>query len=120
MILPDSTILLDYMLNKFMQTVANLVVHEDRMFENLNKTKGIIFSGKVLLALINKGLTRDEAYDKVQKAAFSAKVDGLEFKETLLKDDGIRSILTVEEIEGIFDLKYHLKNVDRIFRRVGI
>jgi adenylosuccinate lyase len=119
-ILPDSTILLDYMLNKFIGVVSNLVVNEERMLENLNKSKGIIFSGKALLDLIAKGLTRDEAYDKVQDVAFSAKKDGLEFKEALLRDDGIRSVLTVKEIEEIFNHRYYLRNVDRIFRRVGI
>lgn len=119
-ILPDSTILLDYMLNKFTETVAHLVVNEDRMLENLNRSKGIIFSGRLLLALIDKGLQRDEAYDKIQKVAFVAKRDNLEFKEALLRDDGIPSLLSVKEIEEIFNFKYHLKYIDRIFRRVGI
>lgn len=119
-ILPDSTILLDYMLNKFMETVSNLIVHEDRMLENLKISKGIIFSGHVLLELVKKGLTRDEAYDAVQKAAFSAKKNNLEFKDALLHDEGVRLVLSADEIEGAFDFKYHLKNVDRIFRRVGI
>ncbi|MFA6142860.1 MAG: adenylosuccinate lyase [Candidatus Omnitrophota bacterium] len=119
-ILPDSTILLDYMLNKFMDIAGHLVVNEDRMIENLNRSKGVVFSGRLLLELVNKGLTRNEAYDKVQKAAFTAKRDGLEFKEALLRDDGMRSMLSVDEIEDIFDFKYHLKNVDKIFRHVGI
>jgi len=119
-ILPDSTILLDYMLNKFIDITSHLIVHEDRMLENLNKSKGLVFSGRLLLELVNKGLTRNEAYDKVQKTAFNARKDGLEFKEALLADDGIRSILSVKEIEEIFDFRYHVKHVDRIFRRVGI
>lgn len=119
-ILPDSTILLDYMLVKFMDIVGHLLVHEDRMMENLNKSGGVVFSGRLLLELVNKGLTRNEAYDKVQKVAFTAKTDGIAFKEALLKDDGMRSILTEDEIEDIFDFKYHVKNVDRIFRKVGI
>ena len=65
-------------------------------------------------------MTRDEAYDKVQKSAFVAKRDNLEFKEALLRDEGICYILREKEIEDIFDFRYHLKNVDRIFRRVGI
>lgn len=119
-ILPDSTILLDYMLNKFIDVVSHLIVHEDRMLENLNKSKGVVFSGRLLLELVNNGLTRNEAYDKVQKAAFNAKKGGLEFKEALLADDGIRSILSESQIEDIFDFKYHIKNVDRIFRKVGV
>ncbi len=119
-ILPDSTILLDYMLNKFIDIVSHLIVHEDRMLENLNRSKGIVFSGRLLLVLVERGLTRNEAYDKVQKAAFNAKKNALEFRAALMNDDGIRSILSAKEIEEIFDLKYHLKHVDRIFRRVGI
>jgi adenylosuccinate lyase len=119
-ILPDSTILLDYMLNKFMDIVGHLVVREDRMLENLARSKGVVFSGKLLLDLIDKGLTRNEAYDKIQKAAFAARQEKIDVKDALLKDDGIRSILNAREIEAVFDLKYHLKNVDRIFRQVGI
>jgi adenylosuccinate lyase len=119
-ILPDSTILLDYMLNKFMDVVAHLVVNEDRMLENFNKSRGVVFSGRLLVELINKGLTRNEAYDKVQAAAFAAKKEGLEFKEALIADDGVRSILSADQIEEIFGIKYYLKNIDRIFRRVGI
>lgn len=119
-ILPDSTILLDYMLNKFMDLVNHLVVNEERMKENLNKSGGVVFSGRLLLELVNKGLTRNEAYDKVQKVAFTAKKENIGFREALVSDDGIRSILNEREIEDVFDLKYHLKNVDRIFRKVGI
>jgi len=119
-ILPDSTILLDYMLNKFMDIVGHLLVHEDRMMENLNKSGGVVFSGRLLLELVNKGLTRNEAYDKVQAVAFRAKKDAMTFKDALLADDGMRSILTEDEIEEIFDFKYHVKHVDRIFRKVGI
>jgi adenylosuccinate lyase len=119
-ILPDSTILLDYMLNKFIDITAHLVVNADRMMENMNKSGGIVFSGKLLLELINKGLSRNEAYDKVQAVAFVAKRDNRTFRDALLNDDGIRSILSMGEIEDIFDFKYHVKNVDRIFRQVGI
>lgn len=119
-ILPDSTILLDYMLNKFIGIVAHLVVNEDRMLENMERSGGVVFSGKLLLELINKGLTRNEAYDKVQAVAFVAKRDNKTFKDALLSDDGMRSLLSMDEIEEIFDFKYHVKNVDRIFRQVGI
>ncbi len=119
-VLPDSTILLDYMLNKFMDIASHLVVNEARMLENLHKSGGVVFSGKLLLALIGKGLTRDEAYDKVQQVAFAARRDNTDFKTALFRDDGIRSVLSVGEIGDVFDFKYHLKNVDRIFRQVGI
>ncbi|MFH0764750.1 MAG: adenylosuccinate lyase [Candidatus Omnitrophota bacterium] len=119
-ILPDSTILLDYMLNKFMDLVGHLVVNEERMKENLDKSGGAIFSGRLLLELINKGLSRNEAYDKVQKVAFTAKKENIGFRDALVSDDGIRSILNEREIEDVFDFKYHLKNTDRIYRKVGI
>jgi adenylosuccinate lyase len=119
-ILPDSTILLDYMLNKFMAMVSNIVVNEDRMMENLNRSKGVVFSGRLLLELIEKGLTRNDAYDLVQRVAFSARRDGIEFKEALLRDEGVRQSLSSAEIEDIFDFKYHIKHVDKIFRKGGI
>jgi adenylosuccinate lyase len=119
-ILPDSTVLLDYMLNKFIDVTSHLVVNADRMMENMNKSGGIVFSGRLLLELVNKGLARNDAYDRVQAVAFAAKRDNKTFKDALLDDEGIRSILSMDEIEDIFDFKYHVKNVDRIFRQVGI
>ncbi len=119
-ILPDSTIALDYMLNKFMDVVGHLVVNEDRMLENLKRSGGAVFSGRLLVTLIEKGLTRNEAYDKIQKCAFNAKKESVELKDAMLADDGMRSILTKEEIDEVFDIKYYLKNVDRIFKHVGI
>ncbi|MBN1526158.1 MAG: adenylosuccinate lyase [Candidatus Omnitrophica bacterium] len=119
-VLPDSTILLDYMLNKFAGIVSRLVVNKERMRANLERSGGVVFSGRVLLALIAKGLTRNEAYDLIQKVAFSAKKDGVTFKYAMLADQGVRSLLIPQEIEKVFDLGYYLKNVDRIFRNVGI
>ena len=119
-ILPDSTILLDYMMEKFSVLVAKLVVNEDRMLENLNRSKGLVFSGKILLELVNKGVNRNEAYDLVQRAAFIAKKDEIDFIDALLADNDIRSILGTSAIEEMFDIKYYIRNVDRIFRRVGI
>jgi adenylosuccinate lyase len=119
-ILPDSTILLDYMLNKFIDIVSHLVVNEERMLENLSKSGGVVFSGKLLLELIDRGLSRNDAYDIVQRVAFAARRDKVDFKTALLRDDGIRSILPIDAIDKIFDLRYHVKNVDGIFKRVGI
>lgn len=120
-VVPDSTILLDYMLNKTIEIVDKLVVHPEAMLKNLQLTKGIIFSQRVLLELINKGLTRQEAYDIVQRCALSlSKEEGFDFKQVLLSDEEVRKYLTQEEIEDCFDLRYHLKYVDRIFKKVGI
>jgi adenylosuccinate lyase len=119
-ILPDSTILLDYMMDNFSRLVAKLVVNEDRMLENLNRSKGLIFSGKILLELVNRGAGRNEAYDMVQRAAFVAKKDEIDFVDALLADSEIRSLLGAKAIEEMFDIKYYIRSVDRIFRRVGI
>jgi adenylosuccinate lyase len=119
-ILPDSTILLDYMMDKFTDIVAKLIVNADRMLENLEKSKGVVFSGKILLALIDKGLARNEAYDIMQRLAFTAKHDGIDFKDALLGDDEVRGILGSKEIEALFDIRNYVNKVDRIFRRVGI
>ncbi|MBU4487725.1 MAG: adenylosuccinate lyase [Candidatus Omnitrophica bacterium] len=119
-ILPDSTILLDYMLNKFIDIVQNLVVHPLKMMENIEISKGIIFSQRVLLELIEKGLTRLEAYDMIQKSAMEARETGEHFRDVLLRDEKIKEYLNEYEIEKCFDLKYHLKHVDRIFTKVGI
>ncbi len=119
-ILPDSTILLDYMLDKFTDIVMKLGVHQDAMLENLNKSKGASFSQRVLLALVEKGFTRDEAYAKVQRLAFTVKEKGIDFKEALLEDGELAGLFAKEEIDRMFDMKYHLQHVDKIFRRVGI
>ena len=119
-ILPDSTTLLDYMLNKFIGIVQNLVVHPLKMMENIELSKGIVFSQRVLLELIEKGLTRLEAYDVVQKSAMEARETGEHFKDVLLRNEKLKEYLSGDEIEKCFDLKYHLKHVDRIFSKVGI
>jgi adenylosuccinate lyase len=119
-ILPDSTILLDYMLHKFINVINKLIVHPDRMLENLELSKGIIFSQRVMLELIKKGLTRLEAYNIVQRNAMNARESGEHFKDVLLRNGKIRELLTEEEIEDCFDIQYHLKHVDKIFKKVGI
>ena len=115
---PDSTILIDYMLNRMTGIIDRLVVHSDRMIENLNKMKGLIFSQQILMKLATKGLERQEAYVMVQKNAMKVWEEGHEFKGLILKDKEIGKYLNKEEIEEIFDLDYHLKYVDEIFNRV--
>jgi adenylosuccinate lyase len=119
-ILPDSTILLDYMLNKLSGIVKDLVVNSDRMLENLEKSSGVVFSGRLLLELIKKGLTRNEGYDLVQKAAFKAKAEGISFKDALMTDPKIAGLMKKSELDDIFDYGYHIKNVGMIFKKVGI
>ncbi|WP_457680712.1 adenylosuccinate lyase [Thermovibrio sp.] len=118
-VFPDACIALDYMLQKFANLMENLVVYPENMMKNLNLLKGLIFSQRVLLTLIEKGgLTREEAYAIVQENAMKVWRGEGEFKELLKRDDRVRKVLSEEEIEEIFDLSYHTKNVDYIFNRV--
>lgn len=119
-ILPDSTILLDYMLAKFIEIMEKLVIHEDHMRDNLERTLGLIFSQRVLLALVEKGVLRETAYHWVQRNALEAWRTKTEFKKLVLADADIRSKLSQEEVESLFDYGYHTKYVDYIFRRVGL
>ena len=119
-IIPDSTILLDYMLTKMANLVNKLVVNEDRMRVNLNKTRGIIFSQRILLELIKKGLTRIEAYDIVQDAALNMNRENIDFEEALKKNKKIRRVMNSKEVEGCFDLSYHTGQIDKIFKKAGI
>ncbi|MFC1580393.1 adenylosuccinate lyase [Thermodesulfobacteriota bacterium] len=117
-IAPDSTILIDYMLHRITRIVKNLVVYPENMTGNLNKLKGLIFSQQVLIKLASKGLERQEAYVMVQRNAMKVWDTGKDFKELLLEDSEIGEHLDPEEIEELFSLDYHFKNVDEIFGRV--
>jgi len=119
-IIPDSTILLDYMLDKMTNLMKNLVVHEDVMLKNLEKTKGLIFSQALLLKLMEKGLERMQAYQIVQRCAMRVYDERRHFKQILTEDRKVSSILEPKEIEDCFDLDYHARYVDKIFRKVGI
>ncbi|HBT47433.1 MAG TPA: adenylosuccinate lyase [Peptococcaceae bacterium] len=119
-IIPDSTILLDYMLAKFTEVMAGLTVYPENMKRNLERTHGLIFSQRVLLALVEKGMLREEAYALVQGHAMQAWREGVSFKDLLLRDPEVTSRLSPEEIEGVFDYHYHLKHVDYLFRRAGL
>ncbi|MGB4521048.1 MAG: adenylosuccinate lyase [Candidatus Omnitrophota bacterium] len=117
-IMPDSTILLDYMLNKFIEVIDGLLVYPENMLNNLVKTKGLFFSQRVLLELMDKGLGRLEAYDLVQRCAMQVWKENVDFKETLLIDSGVSKYLTKGDLDRIFDLDYYLRNVNKIFSRV--
>lgn len=119
-IVPDGIMLLDYMLNRYKRVLENVTVFEDRMLENIYITKGVIFSQRILSKLIEKGLSREKAYDSVQPLSMKAWENGLMFKELLLNSSEISSYLTKDEIEDSFNIDYFLKNVDAIFERVGI
>lgn len=119
-IIPDSTILLDYMLDKMTNLIKNLVIHEDTMLKNLEKTKGLIFSQQVLLKLMEKGMARMDAYQVVQRCAMKVYDEKRHFKKVLLGDRKVGEVLKPEEIEGCFDPDYHTRYVGRIFKKVGI
>ncbi|MBF2575733.1 adenylosuccinate lyase [Listeria welshimeri] len=119
-ILPDSTILLDYILNRFGNIVKNLTVFPENMKRNMDRTLGLIYSQRVLLALIDKGLAREAAYDVVQPRAMEAWEKQVPFRELVEQDTTITENLSREEIADCFDYNYHLKNVDLIFDRLGL
>ena len=115
---PDSTILIDYMLHRLTRIVKNLMVYPEKMTENLNKLKGLIFSQQVLIKLASMGLERQIAYDMVQRNALKVWDTGKDFKSLLLEDLEIRKYLTERDVEELFSLDYHLKHVEDIFERV--
>ena len=119
-IIPDSTHIIDYMLNKMTTLFENLLVYPDNMMDNINKTNGLIFSQEVLLALIKKGVTREDAYKMVQKNAMKVWEEKIDFKSLLFNDDSINEILSIEEIDELFDLNKVLKNIKKVFNRLEI
>jgi len=119
-ILPDSTILLDHLLVRFREVLEGMRVYPESMRRNLNATRGVIFSQQVLLALAKAGASREAAYRMVQRNAMRAWEEGEEFAILLLNDPDVRAVLSEGEIESCFDLGYHVRHVDEIFRRVGL
>ena len=117
-IFPDSLILVDFMLNRFNGIVQNLVVHEKNMLRNADRFGGIVFSQKVLLELVDKGLTREDAYKIVQKNALDAFENDGDFKANLMQDEDVTKHLSVEEIDKIFDKQAFLKNINEIYKRI--
>ena len=115
-IFPDSLILIDFMLHRFKSVMENLVVHEDRMLANTELYGGVVYSQKVLLSLVENGMTREDAYRIVQKHAIDA-LNGGNFKENLLKDNEVLKHLTKEKFEECFDREKYLQNIDKIFKR---
>jgi adenylosuccinate lyase len=119
-IIPDTTILLNYMLNRFATIVKNLTVFPENMKRNMDATYGLIYSQRVLLKLIDHGMTREEAYDLVQPKTAYAWDHQTAFRPLLEADEKITSVLSEAELDDAFDYHYHLKNVDQIFERVGL
>lgn len=119
-ILPDATMLLDYMLNRMGNILGNLTVFEEKMKADIYITNGVIFAQRVMNALISKGFAREKAYDTVQPVAMAAMAQGLQYIDLLRENPVIRENLTDKELEDCFTLDYYMKNVDYIFERNGI
>ncbi len=119
-ILPDATMLLDYMLNRFRGILENLVVFKDVMMENIYRTRKVIFAQRVMNALIERGFSREKAYDTVQPIAMRAMSERADYQELLAESPEVMAVLTRAELDECFTLEYYLKNVDFIFDRVGI
>lgn len=119
-ILPDATMLLDYMLNRMCNILGNLTVFEDRMRQNIYITNGVIFAQRVMNALIAKGFAREKAYDTVQPVAMAAMANGVPYIDLLRENEVVKANLSDEELDGCFTLDYYMKNVDYIFDRNGI
>ncbi|MDZ7715301.1 MAG: adenylosuccinate lyase [Balneolaceae bacterium] len=119
-ILPDATILLDYMLNRFAGVVEKLTVFDDNMKDNIYKTFGLTFSQRVLHMLIDKGMSREKAYDTVQPLAMQAWEEKTMFRDLVEADETVQQNLSAEDIEEAFNLDHHTQNVDHIFKRIGL
>ena len=117
-ILPDSFCVLDHMLRRFTGIVRDLVVDPGRMQENLDRSRGVVFSGTVLLALASHGVSREDAYLMVQRNAMRSHDEGLDFRTLLRADPDVTAVLTGEEIDRAFDVDTQLRHVDTIFERV--
>src|SRR5438552_488486 len=117
-IIPDSTTLVDYLLRKTTNLIETMVVYPQRMQANLDGTRGLIFSGQLLLDLVEHGVSREDAYRMVQRHAMRAWKEGLNFHQLVLTDKEITTRVPAQQIEHAFDLRRQLKNVDKIFARV--
>ena len=119
-ILPDATMLLDYMLNRFKGILENVIVYPEKMIEDIYLTNGVIFAQRVMMALINKGLSREEAYDTVQPIAMVAYNEKKDYQTLLSQSEKVMSFLSIDELKDCFTLDYYFKNVDFIYKRCGI
>ena len=119
-IIPDSTTMMDYMLDKMINLIDRLIVYPENMIKNINRTKGLVFSQEVLLALVDKGVSREDSYQLVQRNAMRAWDESLDFKTLVKEDNDITSKLSEDEIDKLFDLDKVLINIKKIFERIGI
>jgi adenylosuccinate lyase len=119
-IIPDSCILMHYMMDKFIKIMQKLLVYPENMMKNINRTHGLVFSQRVMLALVEKGISREQAYELVQRNSLNAWNSGQDFQGLLLADAELGERLSAEEIKALFNFDYHLAQVDAIFKRFGL
>jgi adenylosuccinate lyase len=119
-VLPDSTIALDYMFHKLIPVLEGLLVYPKNMINNLSKTRGLIYSQRILLELMKKGLTRDDAYEIIQRCAMQVWQETSDFRDVLKRDRKLRKYMTPSAIDACFDIKYYIRHRDKIFKRVGL
>ena len=119
-VLPDATMLLDYMLARMQGILENLVVYPEHMLDNIRLTHGAIFAQRVMNALIEKGLVREQAYDLVQPVAMRTLMEGGQMQQLLKQTPEVTSLLSSDEIDACFTLEYYMKNVDFIFNQLGL
>ena len=119
-ILPDACLATDYILNLFASVIGNLRVYPERMRENIESTKGVVFSQRLLLALIEKGHGREDAYGTLQRLAMESWNEGSDFRDLVRQDSQVTDALSLEELEPLFDYQYYVRYVDEIFERVGL
>ncbi len=120
MILPDASLGLDYIMSLMTGIIADMVVHEDRMMQNLESTRGLVFSPRVMLLLVENGVDRDDAYDAVQRNSMRSWDEELDFRELIKTDPVVSSKVTPEALDDLFDYDFYLSHVDHIYNRVGI
>jgi len=117
-VLPDSSATLDYMLAKTTSLLDTLIVYPENMLKNMNLTRGLVFSGQLLLALTQKGVSREDAYAWTQRNAMKVWDEGGDYKDLVTKDADISSKLSPDEIARVFDIGYYLRNVEKVFQRL--
>ena len=120
LILPDSSIALDYILHLTIGIIKDMVVYPDRMLENLESNRGLVFSPRVMLKLVENGLDRDDAYDIVQRHSMETWDKNLDFRDLLLKDRKVLSVIDKDELNSLFDYNFYLEHVNEIYNRLGI
>ncbi len=116
----DSCLLADYMLQMMLDTLQGISINHEQMEHNLDMTKGLIFSQRVLMALQEHGVPRVQAYEMVQRNAIAAAQEHMDFAYYLLQDEEVMSFISIEELDSLFDYEYYLKHFDYIYKRAGI